>query len=56
MQMYNKSYEETKGRRSGTTAASSGSLETCQDLLEAMDLPTSIYTSTLQLFVDKPQY
>ena len=54
--MWQKAYEKAKGARNGTAAASSGSLETCQDLLEDMDLLTSIYISALQLFVDKPQY
>ena len=54
--MWQKAYEEARQARSGSTAASPDSLETCQDHLEAMELPTSTYTSALQLFVEKPQY
>ena len=54
MQIWQKAYEEARKGGSGSTTGSSASLKTCQDMLEAMDLPTSTYTSSLQLFVDKP--
>ena len=56
MQMWQKTYREVRGGGSGNVVASLGSLETCQNLLEILDLLVSTYTISLQLFVDKPQY
>ena len=56
MQMWYKAYEESKQVGSVSIATSSDFLETCQDILEAMELPTSTYSATLQLFIKEPPY
>ena len=39
-----------------STATTPDLLDTCQDILEAMELPNEIYTPALQVFIDKPSY
>ena len=56
MQMWQKAYEESKRTGSTSTATTSDLLDTCQDILEAMELPDEIYTPALHIFIDKPSY
>ena len=56
MQMWQKAYEESKRIGSMSTAITPDLLDTCQDILEAMELPDEIYTPALQVFIDKPSY
>ena len=56
MQMWQKAYEESKRTGSMSTASTQDLLDTCQDILKAMELPGEIYTPALQVFIDKPSY
>ena len=56
MQMRQKAYEESKRTGSTSTVTTLDLLHTCQDILEAMELPDEICTPTLQIFIDKPSY
>ena len=56
LQIWQKAYNESKHTGSMSTATTPDLLETCQDILEAMELPNEIYTPALQLFIDKPSY
>ena len=56
MQMWQKAYKESKRTGSTFAATTSNLLDTCQDILETMELPDEIYTPTLQVFIDKPSY
>ena len=44
MHMWQKAYEESKQAKSVSTVVSLDFLETCQDILEAVELPTATYS------------
>ena len=56
LQMWQKAYDESKRTESMSTTTTPDLLDTCQDILEAMELPDEIYTLALQVFIDKPSY
>ena len=56
MQMWQKAYKESKRTKSTSTATTPDLLDTCQDILEAMELSDEIYTLALQVFIDQPSY
>ena len=56
LQMWQKAYEESKRTGSMSTATTLDLFDTCQDILEAMELPNEMYTPVLQVFIDKPSY
>ena len=54
--MWQKAYEESKRTESMSTAVSQYFLDTCQDILKAMELPNDTYAVALQLFIKEPSY